>query len=210
MLVRMSSETRSRPAVSRRLAALIALPLVLSACGGEKKEADIASASSPSEAAPPASSAAPKAEGKSAFYDAQLAYTQCMRKEGLKDWPDPTLSGYADWTKIEKIQEEEERKDSQVKLGDAMQACKEPMQKAMQLEPEKDQQKVYESLLAHAQCMRANGVSKFTNPAMLNGIAQPGGDPSPANPQISPDSPAYKQAETACRDKLIEQAQGMQ
>ncbi|WP_229908216.1 hypothetical protein [Amycolatopsis oliviviridis] len=202
----MSSETRSR-----RLAALIALPLVLSAaCGGEQKEAEIASANPPAAVAPSASSAAPQADGKSAFYDAQLAYTQCMRKEGLKDWPDPLLSGYADWTKIEVIQEQEERKDSQTKLGDAMQACKEPMQKAMQLEPEKDQQKVYESLLAHAQCMRANGVSKFTNPTMQNGIAQPGGDPSPADPQLSTNSPAYKQAETACRDKLIEQAQGMQ
>lgn len=204
MLVRMSSETRSR-----RLAALLALPLVLSAaCGGEKQEADIASANPP--ATPTVSSVAPQAEGKSAFYDAQLAYTQCMRKAGLKDWPDPLLSGYADWPKIEVVQEEEERKDSQAKLSEAMQACKEPMQKAMQLEPEKDQQKVYESLLAHAQCMRANGVSKFTNPTMLNGIAQPGGDPSPADPQLSTNSPAYKQAEAACRDKLIEQAQGMQ
>ncbi len=206
MLVRMSSETRSR-----RLAALLAFPLVLSAaCGGEKQEADIASANPPGAAAPSTSSAAPQAEGKSAFYDAQLAYTQCMRKEGLKNWPDPLLSGYADWTKIEVVQEEEERKDSQTKLSAAMQACKEPMQKAMQLEPEKDQQKVYESLLAHAQCMRANGVSKFTNPTMLNGIAQPGGDPSPVSPQLNTNSPAYKQAETACRDKLIEQAQGMQ
>lgn len=203
MLVRMSSETRSR-----RLAALLALLVLSAACGGEKQEADIASANPP--AAPTVSSVAPQAEGKSAFYDAQLAYTQCMRKAGLKDWPDPLLSGYADWPKIEVVQEEEERKDSQTKLSEAMQACKEPMQKAMQLEPEKDQQKVYESLLAHAQCMRANGVSKFTNPTMLNGIAQPGGDPSPTDPQLSTNSPAYKQAETACRGKLIEQAQGMQ
>lgn len=206
MLVRMSSETRSR-----RLAALLALPFVLlTACGGEKQKADIASANPPGVAAPVTSSAAPQAEGKSAFYDAQLAYTQCMRKEGLKDWPDPLLSGYADWTKIEVVQEEEERKDSQTRLSAAMQACKEPMQKAMQLEPQKDQQKVYESLLAHAQCMRANGVSKFTNPSMQNGVAQPGGDPNPADPQLDTNSPAYNQAETACRDKLIEQAQGMQ
>ncbi|KZB84171.1 hypothetical protein [Amycolatopsis regifaucium] len=207
----MSSETRFRVFPSRWPAALIALPLLLSAaCGGEPKEADIASAGPPSAGTSSVSATAPGSPGKSAFYDAQLAYTQCMRKEGLKDWPDPKLSGYPDLTKVEQIQQEEERKDRQTKLSAALEACKEPMQKAMSLEPEKDQQKVYESLLAHAQCMRANGVSKFTNPTMQNGMAQPGGDPTPGSPQIDPGSPGYKQAQNACRDKLIEQAQGMQ
>lgn len=133
-----------------------------------------------------------------------------MRREGLKDWPDPKLSGFQDWTKIERIQAAENDRDAQARLGAAMNACKEPMQQAMQLEPKLDQQQIYESLLAHAQCMRSNGVSKFANPKMQGGIAQPGGEPNPISPQIDSKSPAYKQAEATCKPKLVDGADGMQ
>lgn len=98
-----------------RMTALVALPvLALSVgcgggddgAGGTKKSDAIADVPDTPRAsaekdgnkadAPPA--------GKSAFYDAQLKYVQCMRvKGGYKDYPDPKLSGYLDWEKIEVI-----------------------------------------------------------------------------------------------------------
>ncbi|WP_370943893.1 hypothetical protein AB5J62_32925 [Amycolatopsis sp. cg5] len=198
---------------SRILAAMLVLPAFLvTACGGEEPQdtgiASVPTTGSSSSAEAPPSSAAPS--GKSEFYDAQLAFSQCMRKEGMKDWPDPKLSGYADMPKMEKIQGQEVEKDGQKELQRVMAACGELMQKAAQLEPKKDQQKVFESLMAHAQCMRAQGVTKFANPTMQGGQAIPGGDPNPTSPQIDVNSPAYEAARKACEDKLIEQAAGMQ
>lgn len=215
MLGHMHEGPRSR--VLTRLAVVLVVPVLFTAaCGAEQaKDAGIATADTGSAtgatSAPPSSAptSAP-VSGKSAFFDAQMAYTQCMRKEGMRDWPDPKLSGYPNVEKIEEVQKAEDAKDQQNALGRAMHACVEPMRAAMTLEPEKDQQKMYESLLAHAQCMRANGVSQFTNPTMQGGNAIPGGDPSPASPRIDPDSPVYKQARAACKDKLIEPAEGMQ
>ncbi|CAM5358655.1 hypothetical protein SCALM49S_00174 [Streptomyces californicus] len=80
----------------------------------------------------------------------------------------------------------------------------------MALEPKRDQQKSYESMLAHAQCMRDNGISRFTNPVMSGGNAIPGGDPNPGSPVIDPESPAYKQAREACESKLLDGLDGMQ
>ncbi|MFJ7336367.1 hypothetical protein ACIQUU_24380 [Streptomyces sp. NPDC101116] len=147
--------------------------------------------------------------GKSAFYDAQLEYVRCMRtKGGYEDYPDPKLSGYLDWAKIEEIASRAGQNEA-VK-GGRNGVCNAELQKAMRSEPERDQQKAYESMLAHAKCMRDNGVSRFTNPTMSGGNAIPGGDPNPASPSIDTTSPAYKQARQACKTKLIDGVDGMQ
>lgn len=80
----------------------------------------------------------------------------------------------------------------------------------MAVEPKRDQQKSYESMLAHAQCMRDNGISRFTNPVMSGGNAVPGGDPNPASPVYDRESPAYKEARAACKSKLLDGLDGMQ
>ena len=117
-VVRMSIHTASRGTTRLRVAAAVAAP-VLALCvacgGGDDGVKDEGVASAPEE--PTAASgkdegegkgeggaSKPAAEGKSAFYDAQLTYVRCMRaKAGLKDYPDPKLSGYLDWSKIEKL-----------------------------------------------------------------------------------------------------------
>ncbi|MFF8811104.1 hypothetical protein [Streptomyces pactum] len=219
-MITVTPPLRTRRPLALRAAALLAVPLLaLTAACSDGSGAGIAVADDDASATDDSRGGGRSGEeggsgdatdGRSAFYDAQLTYARCMRKEGLKDWPDPKLSGYADWTKIGDIQQAEEERDGQQRLQKAMTACKEPLQRAMQLEPPRDQQKVYESLLAHARCMRANGVSKFTNPVMEDGNAIPGGDPSPADPQLDVRSPAYQRAETACADQLIDAAEGMQ
>ncbi|MEV8451261.1 hypothetical protein AB0467_01340 [Streptomyces sp. NPDC052095] len=202
-----------------RVAALVALPvLALSVgCGGggdgaegTRSEAvadvpDGPKTSSPQEtdkaSAPPA--------GKSAFYDAQVKYVQCMRaKGGYKDFPDPKLSGHLDWDKVNEIGSQPGRNEG-IKGGKDG-ACVPELRAALDAEPKRDQQKSYESMLAHATCMRDHGVSRFTNPTMSGGIAQPGGDPNPASPSIDWDSPTYKKAREACRTKLLDGLDGMQ
>ncbi|MFF3768204.1 hypothetical protein ACFYYR_29555 [Streptomyces sp. NPDC001922] len=221
----MSTQTTARTSRSLRLAAVIAVPVMLfsSACGGGGEKdirnegvASAGDAPAGSDSGSDSGSGSGKAgsggkAGKSAFYDAQLKYTQCMRKEGMTEWPDPKLSGYADWPRIEKIQEDASKQDGQKKYQAAAKDCADPMRKAMELEPKVDKQKVYESMLAHAQCMRSHGVSKFANPKMNSaGNVEGGGDPNPVSPEIDQDSPSYQRARTACESKLIDAAAGQQ
>lgn len=218
--------TASRRTTRLRVAAAVAAPLLALcvACGGEDdgvKDEGVASA--PEE--PTADGASgkdkgkdggrgkddsrPAAEGKSAFYDAQLTYVRCMRtKGGLKDYPDPKLSGYLDWSKIDKLVDPKGHGEEY--KGGKNGVCADEFVAASDLAPKRDAQKDYESMLAHAKCMRDNGVSKFTNPTMSGGNVVPGGDPSPANPALDQGSPAYKQAREACKGKLLEGLDGMQ
>ncbi|MFJ5673654.1 hypothetical protein [Streptomyces sp. NPDC093097] len=214
----MDMRTPSRAAGRLRLAALLALPVLVfsAACGsggdGLKTGEDIASV--PGDTASAGQDTARSgtqggAGDKGAFYDAQMTYVQCMRgKGGIKDFPDPKLSGYLDWTKIDEIARRPGNQEAS--KGGKRGACGTEMSAAMRLEPKRDVQKEYESFLAHATCMRKHGVSKFTNPTLSGGNVMPGGDPSPAAPQIDTESPAYKQARQTCKDKLLDGLDGMQ
>lgn len=200
------------------LAALLALPVLAFgvACGTDGGAKDAGVATVPDE---PKSSATPAgtggtggggssvAGGKSAFYDAQMDYVRCMRgKGGVKEFPDPKLSGYLDWTKIDELSSTY----PEVSKGGRNGVCVAEMTAASQQEPERDTQTEYESMLAHAQCMREKGVSRFQNPTMSGGNVIPGGDPNPASPSFDRDSPAYRQAVAACKDKLLDGLDGMQ
>ena len=222
---RMSTHSASLGAASRgtarlRLAAAVTVPLLALcvACGsGGEASADRGDevASVPGE--PTAGGASGKGEdsskatteGKSAFYDAQMKYVRCMRtKGGVKGFPDPRLSGYLDWSKIDEVVDPNGRGEEY--KGGRNAVCFPEMSEAMKLEPERNTQQDYESMLAHAKCMRDHGVSRFTNPTMSGGHVMPGGDPNPANPSIDRKSPAYKQAREACKGTLLEGLDGMQ
>ncbi|WP_406055474.1 hypothetical protein OG462_06895 [Streptomyces sp. NBC_01077] len=217
----MSPKTTSRATARLRLTALAVLPVLAfsAACGsgddsadGDRKNDEIASVPETTTASPSTkndSTPSTRPAGKSAFYDAQLLYVRCMRvKGGYKDYPDPKLSGHLDWGKIEEIASRPGQMEAS--KGGKNGVCAPELQKAMMAEPKRDQQKDYESMLAHAKCMRDNGVSQFTNPTMSGGNAQPGGDPNPASPTIDHDSPAYEQAREACKTKLLDGLDGMQ
>ncbi|GGV18842.1 hypothetical protein [Streptomyces spectabilis] len=202
-----------------RLVALAAAPLLALAvgCGGgdDGGGKDDQVASVPEKSGKKSDGSGGKAAGsadktgKSAFFDAQMTYVRCMRtKAGLKDYPDPKLSGHLDFPAIEKLVDPngggEEYK------GGKNGVCKDELLAAMNAEPKRDQQRDYESMLAHAKCMRDKGVSLFRNPTMADGNAQPGGEPDPASPRIDTESPLYKQAREACAAKLLDGLDGMQ
>jgi len=205
----------SRRAARLRLTAAVTLPLLALcvACGGGSDAGPDRSdeiASVPSKASgKDKDSSKPPTEGKSAFYDAQMTYVRCMRtKGGVKGFPDPKLSGYLDWPKIDEIVDPNGKGEEY--KGGKNAVCFPEMSEAMKLEPERNAQQDYESMLAHAKCMRDHGVSRFTNPTMSGGNVMPGGDPNPASPSIDLKSPAYKQAREACKGKLLEGLDGMQ
>ncbi|WP_055566676.1 hypothetical protein [Streptomyces atriruber] len=224
----MTMRTRTRTTARLRLAGLVALPVLAfsAACGGGgdggAQDAGVASVPDGSGAENKGGGEAKgkgeakgegedsgKGQGRSAFYDAQLKYVQCMRaKAGVKDFPDPKLSGYLDWPKIDGLVDPNGKGEEY--KGGKNGVCVPELRVAMNLEPERDDQKDYESMLAHAKCMRENGMSKFANPTMSGGNVMPGGEANPTDPTMDRDSPAYKAAREACKGKLLEGLDGMQ
>ncbi|MEI5098784.1 hypothetical protein RB200_09095 [Streptomyces sp. PmtG] len=204
-----------------RLTALVAAPLLALAVGcgsgdddGGGEDEQVASVPGEKDTGAGKAGSADKdagadKSGKSAFYDAQMEYVRCMRtKAGLKDFPDPKLSGYLDQSEIEKVKEPG---DTGFKYkGGKDGVCFPEMEAAMNKAPKRNVQKDYESMLAHAKCMRDNGLSEFRNPTLSDGNVQPGGDPNPVSPKYDPDSPTYRGARDACADKLLDGLDGMQ
>ncbi|MGA4840663.1 hypothetical protein [Streptomyces sp. G45] len=207
----------------RRCAALVTVPLLVLAVGcqgsdggdggggGDGKGDQVASV--PEEGGKSggdsgSSKGSGDSTGKSAFYDAQMDYVRCMRgKGGAPGFPAPKLSGHLDFSKIEELPA----------IGNGEQfkggkdgACVEEMRRAMDLEPKRDKQQDYESMLAHAKCMRDHGVSKFRNPTMTGDGPMPGGDVGYPAPEIDTATATYKQARQACADKLLDGLDGMQ
>ncbi|MFF4169410.1 hypothetical protein [Streptomyces sp. NPDC001744] len=212
--------TTSRPSARLRFTALAVLPALALpvACdsggaGGVRGSDEVVSVPETPAAGGAATTAgsgtAAPSGGRTAFYDAQLEYVRCMRaKGGHKDFPDPKLSGHLDWDRIGALVDRTGRHEAYKGGKDGV--CVTEFRNALAAEPRRDQQKDYESMLAHATCMRDNGVSRFANPTMSDGNAQPGGDPNPASPSIGRDSPVYKKAREACRTKLLDGLDGMQ
>ncbi|MFD9795393.1 hypothetical protein ACFWXK_31090 [Streptomyces sp. NPDC059070] len=197
---------------SRRAAVLAPLLAFAVACGGSDDRADELPAAPGTPAAGTKGGAgqeSPAAAGKGAFYDAQMKYVRCMRtKGGVKDFPDPKLSGYLDWAKIDAVTDPNGKGEEQ--KGGKNGACATELTDALKLEPPHDVQRDYESMLAHAKCMREKGVSSFKNPVVSDGNVMPGGEPDPASPRIDTRSPLYKQAREACKDELLDGLDGMQ
>ncbi|MFJ4771232.1 hypothetical protein ACIP88_19340 [Streptomyces uncialis] len=219
----MSVNTTSRTTARLRLTALAVVPVLAfsMACVGGDDSADgarkdtaiaeVPDAPDKPDASPDRSGSEPSArsDGRSAFYDAQMTYIECMRaKGGYPDFPDPKLSGHPDWEKINAIGSQPGRNHG-IK-GGKNGVCVDQLQAVSAATPKVDQQKAYESMLAHAQCMRDNGVSKFVNPTMSGGNAQPGGQPDPMDRAFDEESPSYKEARAACASKLLDGLDGMQ
>jgi len=57
------------------------------------------------------------------------------------------------------------------------------------------QQQVFSQLLKHAACMRAHGITNFSDPAVGNGNIALGGVP----PGVDTDSPPFQSATRACQ-----------
>ncbi|MEU0688500.1 hypothetical protein [Streptomyces uncialis] len=216
----MSVNTTSRTTARLRLTALAVVPVLafsMACVGGDdhaddaRKDTAIAEVPDAPDASPDRSGSEPSArsDSRSAFYDAQMTYIECMRaKGGYPDFPDPKLSGHPDWEKINAIGSQPGRNHG-IK-GGKNGVCVDQLQAVSAATPKVDQQKAYESMLAHAQCMRDNGVSKFVNPTMSGGNAQPGGQPDPMDRAFDEESPSYKQARKACASKLLDGLDGMQ
>ncbi|MFD0689839.1 hypothetical protein [Actinomadura fibrosa] len=169
------SKGKPKRTLALPLAALSMLLPLLAACGGSDDS------SGGSGAAGGGGSGAGAGASSGAEGDRYVKYAQCMRKNGLPDWPDPV-----DGTKFRMPKGKIDPKSPQFKA--ATQACaplappgwdgKRQQDPAMQAQA-----------LKYARCMRQNGLAQFPDPQ--NGVLDPGG--------LDPDSPQYKAADQKCQ-----------
>ncbi len=117
-----------------------------------------------------------------------LAFAQCMRSDGVPNWPDPNSNGVFDKSKLTSQQ----LGASNSRVQAAQRACSHLLPNggggpsAAQLQQEKAQG------LSYARCVRAHGVPNFPDPDSGGRI------PDPATVGINQGSPKFQAANAAC------------
>jgi hypothetical protein len=150
------------------LALVIPLAVIASGCGG--------------------SSAGTGSSGGSKR-EALVAFSACMRKHGVANFPDPTASGSGTKLSLEGID------TNAPTFKSAQQACR----RLLPGTPTKQEQAArLGQALDYAGCMRKHGVPKFPNPKLSSGGGIEWGELGP-RVGADPNSPRFKAAEDACR-----------
>ncbi len=127
--------------------------------------------------------------------DAALDYARCMREQGI-DMPDPKT----DENGVILTNGREPAGTGSARFGEADEACRKHLDSVdpPQLS-EREQADFKRQALAHAKCMRDNGVD-FPDPS----FGDDGGVVVDIGPDsgIDPDSPAFKRAQEACQELM--------
>jgi hypothetical protein len=166
--------------------------LVVAACGGSSAAstgvASIAGETTTSTTAAPAASAADR--------EATLMQaSKCMRDNGIADFPDPTVDSSGNARPGQGLRQLD-RNDPTVKK--AFDACQKYFTAARPQFTPAQQQKLQDSLLKYAKCMRDNGFN-MPDPQFGTGGGGPGGG---AFRDINRNDPTFKKADTVCQPLL--------
>jgi hypothetical protein len=167
---------RRPPWTARSYAVLIALALLVAACGG-----------SPSSSS--GSGGPPRAEGsaRSSASPSPLAFSACMRSRGVSNFPDPDSSGA-----IPKVSPQQ-LGVSTSRFQQAQRACADLLQPS-----DAEVQQTLDGMRDFAQCMRSHEVSNWPDPTTDND-GQPVFD---LRGQINPDTQRIDAASGACSHLL--------
>ena len=94
-------------------------------------------------------------------YQKMLAFSECMRSNGVPDFPDPNANGTISLGSTAS-------KLNGTALRSAEQACRHLLPNGGTLSPAQ-QQKALNVLLKFSECMRSNGVPDYPDPSLVNG-----------------------------------------
>ena len=163
------------------LAALIILIPLAAACSGGSSGPSVAKVESTPTPANESSS-------NDSTEPSELAYSQCMRDQGISNFPDPGPGGEL---QIDANALGIEPNSPQFQAAD--EACKHLLPAA-----DEGQRPDRETILKYSQCMRDQGISDFPDPNPEGGLeiqAEPGGS-------LDPNSPQFQAAHEACKQYL--------
>ena len=164
----------------RRHITALALLLALAGCSEPDDGDGVATAGGPEN--DPTSSETAEADPQQAM----LAYAECMRENGVPEFPDPQLSdnGEVGMALPEGL--------DRAKVDAANEKCREHMPNGGE-PPEPDPERLAQAR-EFAKCMRENGVPEFPDPQGNGGIAIEGGS------GLDPESEEWKAAEEKCEE----------
>jgi hypothetical protein len=185
----LSGEQRLRPgrsANARTAAAIVAtavLALLAAACGGTRgsQVAQLGSTTTQSD-----SSSSPQAA--SGQQNGAIAFSQCMRSNGVPKFPDPASGGAIPKVALQQLGV------SSSQFQAAQSACRHLLPNGGSGPSPAQVQQVKVQSLEFSRCVRSHGVPNFPDPASDGRI------PDPATVGINQGSPKFESANQACRE----------
>ena len=175
-------------------AMLLALTMSVTACGAEEDDPSVASLDGSTDDDGGDADDGGEADSAAELEEQALEFSQCMRENGVPDFPDPEIE------------------DGRIRMriggpgGGGGEMDQDAMEKAMEecedLAPrgggnfsEEDRQEMQDAFLEYAQCMRDNGYD-MPDPDFGDG------EGGMFRMEGAPDDPAFQQAQEACEDKM--------
>jgi hypothetical protein len=190
MSVSSSTRRRSRPAraglLTLALAAVAALGLLASSCGGSSGEG-VAQVDSTQTIT--TGSDSPNVSKRAAL----VAFSACMRENGLPNFPDPKPSGGGLSLSLS-FGPENGIDVSSPQFKTAQQACKKLLANLGEQSPQEQAEQLQQAR-EYSACMRENGVPNFPDPK----ASGDGGIQLNLGPSVDSSSPQFNTAEDACR-----------
>jgi hypothetical protein len=176
---------RERPAFrGLALVAVAGLSMLAAACGGGSPSGKVAQIGTTGSTKGSGSSNASGSGSPSDRGDALVAFSACMRKHGVPNFPDPKTVGHSYGLTID------DSMANSPQFKNAQQACKKLLPNGGR-PPAQEQAKQMQEALKYAACIRAHGMPDYPDPkAMSDGGIEMG---------EAPDSPQLQTAQKACQ-----------
>jgi hypothetical protein len=162
------------------LAVVVAFSLAVSACGSGSTKG------TGSTAATNGSNGSSGSSSSGASSNSLLQYSQCMRANGVTNFPDPGGGGSVSISGVDV---------NSASFKSAQQACQRYLPGSSATPAQQAQNQA--QMLKFAQCMRSHGVSSFSDPQVANGGS--GANSGSASQNFDPNSPTFKAAQQACK-----------
>jgi hypothetical protein len=178
------ARTTKGTALALALAGVVGLSLLASACGGS---AGTGVAQIGSTEATTTSSGSSGSGSSSDRRAALVAFSACMRKHGLPNFPDPKAVAHGYGLTLDS-KNGLDPNSSQFK--NAQRACKKLLPNGGTTGPQEQAQQLQEAL-KYAACIRSHGIPDYPDPKAVSGGGIEMGE--------APDSPQFKIAQKACQ-----------
>lgn len=174
------------------LVAALTLTMSVTACGAKDDDPSVATLNgTDDESGDDGSDDGGEAQSDEELEEQALAFSQCMRENGVPDFPDPQIEDGRIQMRIGGPGGGEIDQDAMEK---AMQACEDLAPRGGGNISEEDRQEMQDAFLEYAQCMRDNGYD-MPDPDFS-------GEGGLFRMEGEPDDPAFQQAQEACEDQL--------
>lgn len=123
--------------------------------------------------------------------EAALEFAQCMRDNGVPDFPDPQVN--EDGGMMLHREADADGRDRETERA-AMEACRDKLPAVGGRFSEEDHAEMQERMLEYAACMREQGID-MPDPSF-------DGEGGPFRVELDPDDPAFQRAHQACGEEL--------